>query len=136
LILAATLAASIVATVPVAALAQDMQPPYYDRAPGEAMPDGMDRMDRQTDGWSLDRRESWLQGRIERAAERGRLSGNEEQRGRAELDAIRGEQDRLRSRDGGRLSPADHAYVERRIDELNGTLRWEGENPPPPWSNG
>jgi hypothetical protein len=133
LLLVATIAASIGATAAAPAMAQEPRPPYPDSASGAPMPD---RMDRPTSDWPLSRREEWLAGRIDRASERGRLSGNEEQRGRTELEAIRNEQDRLRERDGGRLSPADHTYVARRIDELNATLRWEGENPPPPWFNG
>ena len=87
-----------------------------------------------TADWTLERRERWIGERIQRASDDGRLSGNEEQRGRAELDAIRSEQSRLLARDGGALSEADSAYLEQRIDELNRTLRWEGENRPPPWA--
>ena len=131
LLLAAAAAATLGLSLP--ALAQDTPPPYPDTAPSGDMHDHMDRMDRPTGEWSLDRREEWLAGRIDRASDHGRLSGNEEQRGRAELDAIRAEHARLRERDGGQLSPPDRIYVAHRIDELNRTLRWEGENPPPPW---
>jgi hypothetical protein len=84
--------------------------------------------------WTLERREQWIGERIQRATDDGRLSGNEEQRGRTELDAIRSEQSRLLTRDGGALSEADSGYLEQRIDELNRTLRWQGENRPPPWA--
>jgi hypothetical protein len=134
--LAAAAAASFSAALPIVALAQDAPAPHADAPPPPLgySPEHMDRMDHGGGEWSLDRREQWLEGRIERASDHGALSGNEERRGRTELDAIRGEQARLRARDGDQLSAADHSYIAHRIDELNGTLRWEGRNPPPPWS--
>ena len=137
LLLAAAAAAVIAATAP--AMAQDAPPAYGAPRYDAPRPDGdrMDHMDHayraDVGDWSLERREDWLAGRIERASDRGVLSGNEEQRGREELRAIRAEQARLVDRDGGRLSPEDHSYIARRIDQLNATLRWEGRNPPAPW---
>jgi len=64
----------------------------------------------------------------------GRLSGNENQRGRSELAAIRAEHARLMVRDGGAVSETDRLYLAQRINDLNGALRWEGVNPPPPWA--
>ena len=93
-----------------------------------------DHVDGGAGGWSLDRREQWVAQRIQRAADHGRLSGNEDRRGRAELGAIGVEQARLLAQDGGALSEPDRVYLAQRIDELNRTLRWQGENPPPPWS--
>jgi len=84
--------------------------------------------------WSLDRREQWMDQRIQRANIDGRLSGNENERGRSELAAIRAEHARLLVRDGGAVSETDRAYLDQRINELNSTLRWEGVNPPPPWA--
>jgi hypothetical protein len=84
--------------------------------------------------WSLERREQWMEARIQRAMEDGRLSGNENERGQAELGAIRNEQARLLERDGGVLSEPDSAYLANRIDELNRTLHWAGPNMAPPWS--
>ena len=126
LILAAVAAASLAASVPLVALAQDAMHDHADHMAGE-------HMDRPMGDWSLDRREEWLQGRILRASEHGHLSGNEEKRGQGELDAIRAEHARLKDRDGGQLTEADHTYLANRINELNRTLRWQGENPPAPW---
>jgi hypothetical protein len=86
--------------------------------------------------WSLDQREDWLQGRIDRGVDDHRLSGREVARGQQELQAIRAEQARLVARDGGALSPEDRSYLVSRLDQLNQTLRWEGRNPPPPWAQG
>jgi hypothetical protein len=86
--------------------------------------------------WTLAQREDWLQGRIDRAVDEHRLSGNEVARGETELRAIRAQQARLLAQDGGMLSEPDRSYLVHRIDELNQTLRWEGRNPPPPWSAG
>jgi len=84
--------------------------------------------------WSLDRREQWMDERIQRASIDGRLSGNENERGRSEIAAIRAEHARLTVRDGGAVSETDRLYLDQRINELNSTLRWEGVNPPPPWA--
>lgn len=84
-------------------------------------------------GWPLDERIGWLAARIDAGAHDGFLSGNEIHRGHDEIAAIRAEEDRLRQRDGGQLSPEDRSYLLHRVDELNQTLRWTGHNPPPPW---
>jgi hypothetical protein len=100
------------------------------------MGDHMDRMDHRGGEWPLDRRIDWLSRRIDRASEAGWLSGNEIGRGQTELEAIKREEARLLDRDGGQLSPEDRTYLIRRVDELNRTLRWSGDNPPPPWAMG
>ncbi len=136
ILIAAAMSAGLGGALASPAFAQDMPMPYPDRPPASAdRPESMEHMDRPEGGWSLDRREAWLQARIDRGSDSGRLSGNEEERGRAELEAIRAEQAKLRDRDGGRLSPEDRTYLASRIDGLNRTLRWQGENPPPPWSD-
>jgi hypothetical protein len=142
LFLAAVSIASLVGTIPAAALAQDEAPPSYRDTPPPPPPgDRMDQMDRgraERPGgeWPLERRIDWLARRIDRAADAGWLSGNEIARGQSELNGIRHEEDRLRERDGGQLSPEDRTYLVQRLDELNRTLRWSGDNPPPPWARG
>ncbi len=136
-LIAAAMACGFGGALAAPSFAQDMPPPYSGGPPSAEGPPGMDRMDRmdRSEGeWSLQRREAWLQTRIDRSSERGGLSGNEEERGRAELQSIRAEEAKLRDRDGGRLSPEDRTYVASRIDGLNRTLRWQGDNPPPPWA--
>jgi hypothetical protein len=107
------------------AVAETVPPPEPVAAPPPA--DGV---------WSLDQRENWLQGRIDRGVDDHRLSGKEAERGQSELYAIRTEEARLLERDGGALSPEDRSYLVNRLDQLNQTLRWEGRNPPPPWAAG
>jgi hypothetical protein len=146
LFLAAVSIASLAGTIPAAALAQDEAPAYRDTPPPPPPGDRMDQTDRdhmdryQTarpgGEWPLERRIDWLARRIDRAADAGWLSGNEIARGQSELNAIRREEDRLRDRDGGQLSPEDRTYLAQRINELNRTLRWSGDNPPPPWAMG
>ena len=126
LLLTATSIASLAASLPAAALAQDEPAPYPDAGPHS----GPGRE------WPLERRIDWLARRIDRAADGGFLSSNEIGRGRTELEAIRREVASLRDRDGGQLSPEDRMYLFHRVDELNSTLRWSGENPPPPWMMG
>jgi hypothetical protein len=126
LFLAAVSVALLAGSFPAAAPAQDEAAPMREEGP-HAGP-GHE--------WPLERRIDWLARRIDRASDSGFLSGNEIGRGRAELEAIRREEDRLRSRDGGQLSPEDRTYLFQRVDELNRTLRWSGDNPPPPWVMG
>jgi hypothetical protein len=83
--------------------------------------------------WTLDQREQWLSGRIEHGLDEHHLSGREVERGRQELTAIRAEQAHMLARDGGALSETDHSYLAHRLDELNTTLKWEGQNPKAPW---
>jgi hypothetical protein len=126
LFLAAISVVSLAGAIPAAALAQDEAPAMREEGPHA----GPGRE------WPLERRMDWLARRIDRASESGFLSGNEIGRGRSELEAIRREEDRLRDRDGGQLSPEDRTYLVQRVDELNRTLRWSGDNPPPPWMAG
>lgn len=126
LILAAASLVALAGVIPPAALAQDESPGA--RAAGPSTGPGAE--------WPLDRRMDWLARRIDHASDSGWLSGNEIGRGRSELDAIKQEEDRLRARDGGQLSPEDRSYLYHRVDELNRTLKWSGSNPPPPWVMG
>jgi hypothetical protein len=126
LILAAISIASLAGSMPAAALAQDEAPAPRDAGPSAA----------PGTQWPLERRIDWLARRIDAASDSGWLSGNEIGRGRSELSAIRQEEDRLRARDGGQLSPEDRTYLYQRVDELNRTLKWSGSNPPPPWVMG
>ena len=86
--------------------------------------------------WTLDQREDWLQGRIDRGVNDHHLSGHEATRGQGELHAIRVEQAQLTARDGGALSQTDHSYLADRLNQLNQTLKWEGRNPAAPWIAG
>lgn len=126
LFLTAVSIASLAGAIPAAALAQDEAPAYHDAGPNAGP--GQE--------WPLERRIDWLARRIDRAADSGFLSGNEIGRGRSELAALQQEEARLRARDGGQLSPEDRTYLMQRVDELNRTLRWSGNNPPPPWVTG
>jgi hypothetical protein len=126
LILAAVSTAALAGAIPAAALAQDETPAAREAGPSTGP--GAE--------WPLERRMDWLARRIDHATDNGWLSGNEIGRGRSELVAIKQEEDRLRARDGGQLSPEDRTYLYHRIDELNRTLKWSGGNPPPPWVMG
>ena len=122
LILAAASAALVSVSIPLTASAQDDAPPY------PPMP-----MAPASVNWSLIQREQWMEDRIQNSAARGWLSGNEIGRGQSEMRSIRSEHLRLKARDGGALSPADRLYIAQRINELNATLQWQGDNPTPPW---
>jgi hypothetical protein len=126
LFLTAVSIASLAGSIPAAALAQDETPAMHGSGPSAGP--GAE--------WPLERRLDWLARRIDHATDNGSLSGNEIGRGRGELNAIQREVARLRERDGGQLSPEDRTYLYQRVDELNRTLRWSGDNPPPPWVMG
>jgi len=126
LFLAAVSIASLVGAIPAAALAQDEAPATHETGPSPA----------PGSQWPFERRIDWLAQRIDHAADKGWLSGNEIGRGKAELNAIQREAARLRDRDGGQLTPEDRTYIYQRVDELNRTLKWSGRNPPPPWAMG
>ena len=83
----------------------------------------------QGDGaWGLDRRESWIQSRIERGRADGSLDGREARSAELQLQRIREEQENLMIQDGGALSAPDRGMLEGRIDKLNDRLHWLRSN--------
>jgi hypothetical protein len=69
-------------------------------------------------------RMDFMQDRINRAADRGWIGPTEVERANRELSFIRGEESRLRDRDGGRLRPEDRGYLQSRLDSLAERLHW------------
>jgi len=79
-------------------------------------------------GWELDRRIDWLQQRIDRGRADGSLDRREAHRVEGELVHIRGQEDMLRDRGGGRLSERDRSMLEARLDRLSDQIRWLRHN--------
>ncbi len=85
--------------------------------------------------WSLERREAWMQERIDRSRTDGSLSRREAYRAQRALSDIRSTQARFMRRDYGRLSDAHRAYIEQRLDRLRDSLRWmRGNGETAPWA--
>jgi hypothetical protein len=66
----------------------------------------------------------WMQARIDRNRDSGSMDRRQVGYAEHELADIRRMDDTLRARDGGRLSEADRAYMQTRLDQLGANLRW------------
>jgi hypothetical protein len=83
--------------------------------------------------WTLERRESWLQERLDRAASDGALTRHDAKRAEKTLTGIMDRQAHLVSADGGQLRPSDRQELQGRLDQLDGTLNWAHKEDAPPW---
>ncbi len=102
------------------------QPPRYDNRP----PMGSD-----VGGWTLERREAWMQERIDRARADGTLSRREAYRVQTSLNQVKVLQTRMLRRGGGRLRDADRAVLEQRLDRVRDAMRWlRQNNETAPWA--
>ena len=109
-IFAAALAGLAVA-VAVPALAQD-----WDR-------------DHQDSGrWDIERREQWLDARIERGREDGSLDKKEAHKVHDKVRDIRELEGRMLKRDGGYLNDADRRVLEDKLDDVSHQIHWMREN--------
>ncbi len=79
-------------------------------------------------GWTLERRESWMQERIDRARTDGSLSRREAYRLQTSLNQIKTLQARMVRRGHGRLLDSDRANLEMRLDHLRDGMRWLRQN--------
>jgi hypothetical protein len=70
----------------------------------------------------------FLEQRINRGIQDGSLDRREAWRARSELQRIRREAWQMRRRDGGRMTAADNAALQARLDNLSRTLRWLRHN--------
>lgn len=82
--------------------------------------------------WPLDRRESWLQERIDRGRADGTLNRHEAFRAQAALNNIKATQARMMRRAHGRLRDADRVYLETRLSRLRDSIR-SARDEVPPW---
>jgi hypothetical protein len=71
-------------------------------------------------------RADWLDRRIDRAQQQGRISGRDARDMRRELSAIEDQEDRY-TRDG-RLDPRERADLDRRFDDLSQRIRFEASD--------
>jgi hypothetical protein len=88
----------------------------------------------QTDGWTLKRREEWLDDRINKAHDEHALNDREADRARHELDGVRDEEHRLRDHHDGQLTDNETIDLEARLDDLADTIvRAHNESWRRPW---
>lgn len=87
----------------------------------------------QPGDWSLERRESWMQERIEHAVANGDLTDHDYHRAHRMLQRIMDRQAHLIREDGGELRPSDRRELEERLDNLNDTLHWARREDAAPW---
>jgi len=112
LILAAGLAAGL-------ALASAAQAQSYDRRDRDrdtVYPAGRSDVDRG--GWTLKRREEWLNDRINKAHDEHDLDGREADRAHHDLDRLRDDENHMRDRHDGQLTDNETFSLEARLDDL------------------
>jgi hypothetical protein len=91
----------------------------------------MDSETIRNDSWersdlSLDQREALFQSRLDQALADGSIGEADFDRGKAELDAIKAEDQRLRERGQGRLTDSQVFLLGARLHDLSGSIRWNG----------
>jgi hypothetical protein len=115
-----TIFAAAVASVAILSAAPALAQGMYGPPPPGAAP--------APRGWELDRRLDWMQQRIDRGRADGSLDWRESRRVQRELIHIRHDEDRLRYRNGGRLSDRDRFMLQDRLDRLSDQIRWMRHN--------
>jgi hypothetical protein len=109
------LAAGLAAGLALASAAAHAQPPDR-RERVTVYPAGRDDLDRG--GWTLKRREDWLNDRINKAHDEHVLDGHEADRAHHELDRLRDDENRMRGRHDGQLTDDETFSLEARLDGL------------------
>lgn len=84
--------------------------------------------DEAPSGWDIDRREHWLDERVERGLEDGSLSRKEAHKVHDKIRDVRQLEERMRHRDGGRLYEDDRIVLEHKLDEISDRIHWDREN--------
>jgi hypothetical protein len=131
LILAAGLAAglALAAAVPSSTVrAQSFDP----RDRETVRPAGLPEV--ETDGWTLKRREEWLDDRINKAHDEHALDGHEADRAHHALDELRDDEHRMRDHHDGQLTDNETINLEARLDDLaDEIVRSHNESWRRPW---
>jgi len=100
----------------------DGPPPAY--GPGDGPPPGGGGF------WAgaptrLHDRIDFIQNRINRGASNGRINPRDARYANHDLNDIRRQENDMRNRDGGHLSPPDRDYLQSRLDNLSQRLHWD-----------
>ncbi|WP_216839360.1 glycine zipper 2TM domain-containing protein [Caulobacter sp. S45] len=72
----------------------------------------------------IHQRMDFMQTRIQRAIDTGRLNPQEARRAWGELRSIRAWEGQRRGQNGGGLSPDDRGYIQSRLDHLGASIHW------------
>lgn len=106
--------------------------PGYGPGPGRGPDYGPGAgMQNQGGEWSLERREAWMQQRLDRARSDHSLTRHDIKRAQNTLNGIRARQNRM-MRDG-RLDGEERRELEGRLDQLRDTLHWATREDAAPW---
>jgi hypothetical protein len=76
------------------------------------------RGDPDRSGWTLKRREEWLNDKINQAHDEHALDGREADRAHHELDRLRDDENRMRGHHDGQLTDNETFSLEARLDSL------------------
>jgi Spy/CpxP family protein refolding chaperone len=87
------------------------------------------------DEWDLNRREQWLQERVDRGLQDGSLSADEARHVRHDLEDIHEEQVRLQDANDGELMEEDSDRLEEKLDHVASNIHWlkKQNDEMPPW---
>ena len=77
--------------------------------------------------WTLKQREDWLRDRINSSRDNGALSGHEYDRAHDALDNVRHEENAMRDRQDGQLTPNQTSVLEAKLDNLATRIHWANE---------
>jgi hypothetical protein len=83
--------------------------------------------------WSVDRREGWLQDRINRGRADGSLNRREGYRAQAMLNEIKATEARMMRHSRGRLRDSDRDVLLQRLSRLSDMVRGARRDDQPPW---
>jgi hypothetical protein len=101
------------------------QPPPVAAGPAPYQPGAGD--------WPLERREAWLQERINRARADGTMSRREGYRAQMMLNDIKASQARMMRHSHGRLRDGDREMLNQRLSRLSDMVRGARRDDMPPW---
>ena len=68
--------------------------------------------------WTLRQREEWLNDRLDKSRDNGALDQMEYDRAKHSMDALRGDEDRMRDEQHGQLTDNENADLEARLARL------------------
>lgn len=112
------LAAGLAAGLTLASVAHAQPPERGDRSTVYPAVRG----DPDRSGWTLKRREDWLNDKINQAHDEHALDGREADRAHRDLDRLRDDENHMRDRHDGQLTDDETLGLEARLDSLTDQL--------------
>lgn len=126
IILGTAAVACLALVAPLGATAQQLQGPAVPHGPynPNLAPNDPDQnlpAEKRVPDWSIDRRVAWTEQQLQQAQTAGSVGAEQLQGARAQLDAIRHEETRLKNWHG-LYTKSDQQYLFRRLDQVNARL--------------